>query len=271
MVKKSDNSKYHVPNLERGLIIMEHLSKHPAGLTASEISEQLKIPRNSVFRITSTLVSTNYLIRDDVTKKYQLSAKLLTMGYAALGEQTLIEKALPIMRELRDELGETVPLGVLHGTEGMIIEEVPGIHSFRFVLEPGRKFHLHTSAPAKSIIAFLQDDEREKIISSITFIKYNERTITNPIDYKKHLQKVKEKGYSIDHSEEIDGMICIAAPIFDYKGYPFAAIWISGPSFRIKESDFDLIGKKVSNYADRISRSLGFDPSYTKNGGQINL
>jgi IclR family acetate operon transcriptional repressor len=78
MVKKSDNSKYHVPNLERALAIMEHLSQHPAGLTASEISEQLKIPRNSIFRITSTLVDTHYLIRDEVTKKYQLSQKLLT-------------------------------------------------------------------------------------------------------------------------------------------------------------------------------------------------
>lgn len=265
MVKKPDNSKYHVPNLERALVIIEHLSKRPAGLTASELTEQLKIPRNSIFRITSTLVDYNYLLRDEVTKKYQLSQKLLTMGYSALGEQTLIEKALPVMRELRDELGETVPLGILHGTEGLIIEEVPGIHSFRFVLEPGRKFHLHTSAPAKSIIAFLQDDEKDEVISSITFTRYNERTITNKEEFKKHLLSVKERGYGIDHAEEIEGMICIAAPIFNYKGYPFAAIWISGPSFRIRENDFHRIGIKVKNYAERISRNLGFDPSYINN------
>lgn len=264
MVKKSDNSKYHVPNLERALMIMEHLSQHPAGLTASEISEQLKIPRNSIFRITSTLVDNHYLIRDEVTKKYQLSQKLLTMGYSALGEQTLIEKALPIMRELRDELGETVPLGILHGNEGLIIEEVPGKHSFRFVLEPGRKFHLHTSAPAKSIIAFLKEEEKNKIISTIEFTKYNERTILSPSEYKKHLLTVRQKGFGIDYAEEIEGMICIAAPIFDYKGYPFASIWISGPSFRLKDKDFDKIGSKVIKYADRISRSLGFDPSYKK-------
>ncbi|MDQ7817990.1 MAG: IclR family transcriptional regulator [Melioribacteraceae bacterium] len=264
MVKKSDNSKYHVPNLERALTIMEHLSQHPAGLTASEISEQLKIPRNSIFRITSTLVDTNYLIRDDETKKYQLSQKLLTMGYSALGEQTLIEKALPVMRELRDELGETVPLGILHGNEGLIVEEVPGKHSFRFVLEPGRKFHLHTSAPAKSIIAFLKEDEKNKIISTIEFQKYNERTILSAPEYKKHLLTVQQKGFGIDYAEEIEGMICIAAPIFNYKGYPFASIWISGPSFRIKEKDFDKIGNKVIKYADRISRSLGFDPKFKK-------
>lgn len=265
MVKKSDNSKYHVPNLERALAIMEHLSRQPAGLTASELSEQLKIPRNSIFRITSTLVDNNYLLRDEVTKKYQLSQKLLTMGYSALGEQTLIEKALPVMRELRDELGETVPLGILHGNEGLIVEEVPGIHSFRFVLEPGRKFHLHTSAPAKSIIAFLQNDEKDKVISSITFTKYNERTIASAEEFKEHLLIVKERGYGIDHAEEIEGMICIAAPIFNYKGYPFAAIWISGPSFRIKENDFERLGNKVKSYADRISKSLGFDPSYINN------
>ncbi|MEJ2617563.1 MAG: IclR family transcriptional regulator, partial [Ignavibacteriaceae bacterium] len=195
-VKKS--SKYHVPNLERALRILELLGENPAGLTVAQITDKLEVSRNSVFRITSTLLDTKYIARDEDTKVFQLTQKLLTMGYAAIGDQSLIEKALTHMRNLRDLFGETVPLGVLHGNEGLVIEEVSGTHSFRFVLEPGRRFQLHTSAPGKAMVAFLPEEEREKIITKIQFHKYNERTVDNADAYRRRLEEVRDKGFSID-------------------------------------------------------------------------
>ena len=260
-MEKSNNSKYHVPNLERALRILELLSDNPAGLTVTQITDILKISRNSIFRITSTLLDAKYITRDDNTKVFQLSQKLLTLGYAAIGDQTLIEKALSHMRNLRDLFGETVPLGILHGNEGLVIEEISGTHSFRFVLEPGRRFQLHTSAPGKAMLAFLPEDEREKIIKSIQFHKYNERTIDNADEYRRRLEEVRIKGYSIDFAEEIEGMHCVGAPIFDRRGYPIAAIWITGPSIRLEISKLDNIGTKVKKYADNISGNLGYVPN----------
>ena len=257
-MKISDNSKYHVPNLERALKIIELLAEHPEGLTVTHITDDLKIPRNSVFRITATLMDNGYISRDEDTKVFQLSQKLLNLGYAAIGEQSLIEKSLSNMRALRDKFGETVPLGILHGAEGIVIEEVPGTHSFRFVLEPGRKFHLHTSAPAKAIMAFLPEEEREELITKINFEKYNERTIISPFAYRQYLTEVYQKGYAIDQAEEIEGMHCVGAPIFNQQGYPIAAIWISGPSMRLETSQLDRIGTEVKKYADNISKSLGY-------------
>jgi DNA-binding IclR family transcriptional regulator len=271
-MKKSGNSKYHVPNLERALNIIELLAEHPEGLTVTHITDDLKIPRNSVFRITATLLDNGYISRDDDTKVFQLSQKLLNLGYAAIGEQSLIEKSLGNMRALRDKFGETVPLGILHGAEGIVIEEVPGTHSFRFVLEPGRKFHLHTSAPAKAIVAFLSEEEREDLITKIKFEKYNERTITSPFSYRSYLTEVRQKGYAIDHAEEIEGMHCVGAPIFNQQGYPIAAIWISGPSMRLETSQLDQIGVEVKKYADNISNSLGYSAaikSTSKNVSEI--
>lgn len=256
---KSDNSKYHVPNLERALKILEHLTKHPAGLSIAQITEDLKISRNSVFRISSTLIDNGYLLRDGETKVLQLSTKLLDLGYAALGEQTLVEKSLGVMRELRDKYGETVPLGILHGNVGLVIEEVPGTYSFRFVLEPGRIFKLHTSAPGKAMLAFLPEEERERLINQLDFKRYNERTITNADEYRKVLVAIRQKGYAVDIAEEIEGMHCIGAPIFNRRGYPIAAIWITGPSFRIREEDFMKIGEALKVSSTKISKSFGYN------------
>ena len=162
------------------------------------------------------------------------------------------------MRKLRDRFKETVPLGILNGAQGLVIEEVPGVHPFRFVLEPGKTLCLHTSAPGKAMVAFLPEEEKKEIISQMSFEPFNERTITNKRTYSKMLESVIEKGYAVDHAEENEGMHCIGAPIFNRHGYPVAAIWITGPSSRIKTAHFDEIGRVVKAHAEQISRSLGY-------------
>ena len=255
---KSKTSRYHVPNLERALEIMELLTEHPEGLTTTEITDLLHVPRNSVFRITATLQNYGYLNRQEDSKAFQLSQKLLTLGYSAITDQTLIEKALDPMRKLRDRFKETVPLGILHGTEGLIVEEMQGTHSFRFVLEPGKTFHLHTAAPGKALVAFLPEDERGSLIKKLDYKVFNDRTVKNAGQFMEILKIVQQKGYAVDMAEEIEGMHCIGAPIFNRHAYPVAAIWITGPSHRIKESDIETIADEVKRTALLISRSLGF-------------
>ena len=164
------------------------------------------------------------------------------------------------MRKLRDQYKETIPLGILNGNEGIVIEEVPGLHSFRYVLEPGRKFHLHTAAPGKAILAFLPKEEQDKIVHQIKFTSFNNNTIKSKTELKKVLENVKQVGYAVDHAEEIEGMHCLGAPIFNRTGYPIAAIWITGPSIRIKERDFKTIGNAVKKACLKISKSMGYIP-----------
>lgn len=258
MAEAKSNSRYHVPNLERALDLFELLSENPQGLTISDVSNQMIIPRNSIFRICTTLHNHGYLNRDDELKKYSLSAKMLSIGMKALSDPALVEVSLPMMHSLQQKYKETVPLGIIKDDKGIILEEVTGTHAFRFVLEPGKSFNLHTSAPSKAIMAFLPEYEKELLVNKIKFTKYTKRTIKNKQEFLRTLQKVKKQGYAIDHAEEIDGMHCLAAPIFNRKGFPVAAVWITGPSIRIKEPDFDSIGRDVRYHADKISKNLGF-------------
>jgi DNA-binding IclR family transcriptional regulator len=255
---KNRKSRYQVPNLERAIKILELLSQNPPGLSSTQIAQKLNFSRNSIFRITTTLIDTGYLNKNEESKLFQLSQKLLSLGYAAIGEQTLIEKALPQMRALRDKYGETVPLGILHSTYGLVVESIPGTFSFRYVLEPGKRFSLHTSASGKAIIAFLPDDEREELIQKLEYTTYNERTINSRENFRKYLEEVKMKGFALDIAEEIAGMHCIGSPIFNRLGYPIAAIWITGPSIRLDIAKLEKIGQDVKKYAHNISQSLGY-------------
>jgi DNA-binding IclR family transcriptional regulator len=255
---KSTTAKYHVPNLERALAIIELLAEYPDGLSTSEIAEMLKFPKNSVFRITMTLLNHGYLLRNGEAKKHRLSRKLLIIGYASLTEHTMIERAAPIMRQLRDLTRETVPLGVLHGEEGIVIDQVPGTHSFRFMYEQGKRFALHSSAPGKAILAFLPYKEREAILQKLVMTRYTERTITDKDLFREVLSQIRAKGYALDFAEGNDGVHCVAAPILDHTGYPIAAIWVTGPSNRIRAEDFDAVGEIVKKHAEEVSICMGY-------------
>ena len=95
-------NNYIIPSLDRALEIIGFLAKQPKGCGITVIADKLGYPKNSVFRILKTLAAKGYIIETD--RLYQLSAKFLAIGYSAVGEVHMVEKAIDIMRELRDEV-----------------------------------------------------------------------------------------------------------------------------------------------------------------------
>jgi DNA-binding IclR family transcriptional regulator len=182
---------------------------------------------------------------------------MLVLGYAAVSEHNLVEKALDVMRELRDEVKETVLIGMLVGTEGVVLDQVPGVHPVKFLIDPGMRFPLHADAPGKVFLAFLPESERESLLGRIELARYTDQTITRMEDLRRELEAVRVCGYAIDRAEMVEGCRCVSAPVFNHHGYPVAAIWVTGPSDRFRERDFPTIGRRVVEHARRISRRLG--------------
>lgn len=258
MSPKTEKSKYQVPNLERALKIMEFLSENPSGATKAEIARVLDYPSNSVFRIVSTLEDNHYLIRDDASNQYSLSRKMLSLGYKALVEGNLVEQSGDILRMLRDETRETALLGVLLDGEGVVLEQELSPEPIKFMVSPGTRFLLHTAAPAKAILAYLDETELEHQISHISFTRFTKNTICSKEDYYKELTQVRKNGYATDMEEEAEGIICIGAPVFDYRGIPKAAIWVTGPKFRLNEDKLREVAKTVKKQCKKLSQHLGW-------------
>jgi len=251
--------RYHVPNLVRALGILELLAKHAEGLSMIQIASELVYPNNSVFRVTSTLFDHGYLNRDEKSKRFTLSRKFLALGYASINEKNVVEMSIDIMRQLRDVTKETVLLATLLGESMVVLEQVPGSHPFKFMVDPGSRVHMHTSAPGKALMAFLPKSEQAEILKRMKLEKFNERTLTAKNRFKKELERVRACGYALDHAEQLDGVHCVGAPVLNQHGYPIAAIWITGPRDRIPETSFEALGREVLSHANRISERFGYN------------
>jgi len=90
-------------------------------------------------------------------------------------------------------------------------------------------------------------------------IRFNERTITQKSRLRKDLKRAQTQGYAVAHGEQLEGVHCVGAPIFNERSYPIATIWITGPGDRMPESSFETLGQQVLEHANRISQRFGHD------------
>lgn len=251
-------ARYHVPNLNRALSILEFMATHPTGCGISEIARRLDLPKNSVFRIVSTLHFRGYLTRDSGGRHFRLSRKLLALGYSIISDNNLVEKSLKLMRLLRDQTEETALLGTLGDGYGLVVEQVPSNQPVKFMIDVGHRFPLHTAAPGKAMLAALPEDELEVQLEQMTFTKFNDRTITSRERFLQELAEVRERGYAVDRGEELDTLHCVAAVIYNHRESLLGTIWVTGPSFRMKAEDFEKIAQPVMEAAAAISRRFGY-------------
>jgi IclR family transcriptional regulator, acetate operon repressor len=254
----SEAVAFQVPALDRALTILELLAANRSGMRMREIADKLKIPTNSVFRITGLLETRGYLFREGEDMRYQLSRKFLSLGYAAIGEDKLISHALDVMQRLRDDTKETVLIGVRIGTQGVVIEQFAATQPIKFLVDPGTQFDLHASAPGKVFLAYLPPNERAEVLKAMKLTRYNERTLNTRAKLETEFETIRAQGYSFDFAEALEGLHCVGAPIFDHRGYPIAAIWVTGPSYRFSTADMPQMGVKLAAAAGLISRRFGY-------------
>ncbi|PAW65522.1 MAG: hypothetical protein B9S38_15155 [Verrucomicrobiia bacterium Tous-C4TDCM] len=253
--------RYRVPILDRTLDLLEILADHPGGLTLTGMTEALGLPKNTVFRIATTLVLRGYAERDEPSKIYRLTRRLLRLGHQALGGEGLVRLAAPILTALRDATGETALLGTLSGQQGIVLDQVASLHPVKVVVELGHAFPLLTAAPAKAMLAFLPPEKRDPLLESIQFERKTRRTIRSLPAYRRELAEVAKRGFSVDRGEESETYACAAAPVFDHRGETVASLWVSGPSDRVSEDRIVALGLQVKEMAGVLSHRLGHSMS----------
>ena len=249
---------YIVSSLVRGLQILSTFTTERPSLKVSEIAEINGLDQATVFRFVYTLEKLGYLVRDEKTKQYRLSVRMLSLSLPARAGLTVRHVALPLMYELSKQVNETVRLAVLDKIETVLIAvaEIPDRIYFRTRI--GERAPVYGTALGKVLLAYQPIETWDRIISQLEFIPHTEHTIIDPEFFREELLKVRQQGYATQDGELVFGLGSIAAPIFDYSNEIAAAIDISGLSAQIfdKSKNGYFINETIK-FARRISEELG--------------
>ena len=253
-------NNYHVPNLDRALVILDLLSKHPTGLNRNEIAAASGCSTTMVYRIVMTLADNGFLFRDEASGRYRLSLKLLDIGCAGSDEYSLTHVAWPEMCDLRDETDMTVMLGCLSSEfEGLLLESAESRAMSRYVAQKGLRVKTLHVGGWKSLLAYWPADRLTAYLDQATFKALTPNTPMTREAVLTALQEVRRVGYAIDHAEMTEGNHCAVAPIFDRTGMPVGPLCLSGLTSQMPVKDFARRGRQVREAADRISAKLGWN------------
>lgn len=242
--------------VERALNILEAAAHRRDGLTNSEISRKLAIPKSSASYILRTLEKRGYLRREAETGRYRLGLKILSLGGDAQANLDLADVALPFMRALVEKIHLTIHLAVLDQGEAVYVEKVEAPGFFRVNTWVGRRMFLHSTSVGKCLIAWLPKHEVEALARQQGLKKRTPKTIVTVTKLLAELEHVKQAGYAMDDEENSLGARCLGAPIFDAAGNVTAALGASGTLTQMDEASMPKIIEALKDAARRISRQL---------------
>ncbi len=240
---KFQYKRYHIPNLVKAIKVFHALSKSSGGLTQLEIMKTCSFTQTSVFRILATLQDYRLVDKNLEDNKYTLSKAFFELAFSSADSGNLVRSVADIMRKIRDEIKETTMLGVLLDDSFVMLHQEIGKHGFNYAGSIGMKCPMHTGAGPKAVLAFLPEDKLYKYLDRISFTAYSSATISNRADFIRELQKVRRCGYAVDIEEYVRGMNCVGVPVFDSDNFPAAAIWVVGPSERLRAENFQSIAE----------------------------
>ncbi|MDR2156287.1 MAG: IclR family transcriptional regulator [Clostridiales Family XIII bacterium] len=256
MKTSGNKEKKSIASVVKAIEIIEQIAESEAGLGVTEISQKLNLGVSSTYHILNTLKSCNIVAQDRRTKKYQIGFGLFRIGTMAKGQNLLGNLAKPHLEYLSEELQETANLGMLNGTDMICVAQAEGPHIFRIFTKIGVASPFYFTAGGKLLVSLQAKERWESLIRSIHLEKYTDHTIVNVSDLMRELEATKARGYGVDNEEREEGVICIAAPVYDMYGDAIAALSISGPTLRLKDKVRETAATLMKT-ADAFSRELG--------------
>lgn len=130
-----DDRKYRAPALEKGLDVLELLASHGEPMTPSQMSGVLGRSVSELFRMIQVLEFRGYI--EQSPDGYRLTNRLFTLGMAQAPVKSLIDAALPVMRELALTTVQSCHLVVLSDEQIVVIARVEGPGDLGFSVRVG--------------------------------------------------------------------------------------------------------------------------------------
>lgn len=243
--------------LTRGLSILTACADSRRGLTLVEIAEATELAPSTVHRLLTTLESQQFLSVDPDTGRWRIGVAGFRMGNAFVRARDYVALLRPLMVELSEETGETVNLAILSSGRALFVSQVESTKMMRMVAPLGSLAPLHASGAGKALLAGLSQDDREELLRDMPFPSLTECTLANRDAMVAEVNAIVQIGCAYDREEHVEGMRCVAAPVFNEVGYPVCALSVSGPSVRINDAVLDQHAAAATTMGRRATAFLG--------------
>lgn len=251
---------FQISSLEKGMKVIEILAEKEE-LTVSQVASHLGLNRSASHRFLATLRELGYAEKN-AASRYHLTFKLLELGMKVADRFEIRQIARPYMQELAVKYNETVNVGYWDGKGIVHLDKVSSQEILRMDTGIGTRAPAHCTALGKTILAHLPQDELNRFLESNPLEPITPRTITSVERLLEELEQIRTQGFAVDNQELSLGLRCVAAPVFDYSGYPLYALSVAGHDTRITDDVVACIQEDLIRVCAELSSRLGSSGSH---------
>jgi DNA-binding IclR family transcriptional regulator len=241
-------------SVERVAVTLEILADAPEGLGVTEVAERLGVHKATASRLLGTLARRRLVERDLGTRRYRVGTALVSLAGSAVTRLPVISQARPELEQLTRRSSETANLAVLDGLHVVYVDQVTPVQTVVMASWVGRRSPAHASSSGKVLLAFGDPADVDALLSR-PLEALTEKTLTDPVQVRATIERVRERGYARSSGELEDGLVSIAAPVL-VDSTAVAAVSLSGPSFRITPRDQPNLTRLVVDTATAISHRI---------------
>ncbi len=221
MTPQRSESAYAAPALEKGLDILELLAREQAPMTARQIGVRLGRSKSELFRMISILLARGYLARAPGSDALTLSNHLFDLGVRTPRASGLMELALPSMRHLAEETGQSVYLGVPSRGESVVVACVRGSAEISYTLRLGYRRPIINSTSGRVVLAFQDEPRRRRWIDEGRAL---EPEGFDEAELARALARIRRDGFAVHESRDVIGLTDLGCPLLDASGRAVAAL-----------------------------------------------
>lgn len=237
----------------RAVRVLELFSDQVTLLTAEDIACRLQWSRPTAFRYVAELCKAGFLAKYD--SRYSLGARITTLDYRIRESDPLLRLALPVMRQLADELAVTCVLCRMYNEEIVAVhQEIPAATRGSEIYGRGRPLPLFRGAASKSMLAHVPVPRLRR---------FYERHMQHPDvrhiasdweSFREYYKRVRMEGFYVSRQEVSPATAGVAAPIALTRSGLAGVLGVVMPVTRLDLLNPPAIGRLVQDSAAGIAK-----------------
>lgn len=246
-----------VQSLVRALRLLELLAEDDEGYRLVDLAQRAGLSTSTTHRLLTNLEQKRFVQFDREANLWHVGVQSFAVGAAFGRRRNIATLALPIMRRLRDQTGETVNLGLSDQGDVVFLTQVESREVMRAMGRPGGRLPLACTAMGQAILAAMSEARVSEYLHKYGLPRLTPNSIARPGKLHEALEGVRRTGYAVDHEENAAGLRCVAAVVCNEAAEPIAALSIAGPTVRLTVGRVPEIGRQVMDAAREVTAAIG--------------
>nr|WP_321298605.1 IclR family transcriptional regulator [uncultured Sphaerochaeta sp.] len=253
----------------RILDILETIASVQDGVSLSDLSRSLSIPKSSLHPLLCTLAERRYLHYLQREERYYLGESVFVLGNKYVNNHDVLEQIKDVLQQVNQKTGETLYFGVLSKRDVLYLAKADLHSQFRVVSNPGNKLPAYSTGYGKALLSQFLPEQIRELYPEGDLKPLTPQTVRNVEQLNTQLEGIRATGFAYEKGESTTGIQCVAVAI-EVEGQVLAGMSIAVPEFRYTKEREEQFKTLLDHARSQIQRIIAGNKSQWIYSGEYN-